>query len=227
MIDSHAHGAGGGGAQGTSFSILRRGLRALGLEDDEATIGRLLAYADLLVKWNRTYNLTAVRDPQQMLYQHLLDCLAVIPALDRRLGDSAARLLDVGSGGGLPGAVLASMRSRWTVCCVDAAAKKASFVRHVASELHLQNLQAEHARVETLHRPPHDVVLSRAFAPLCDFATLTRRHVAPGGCWLAMKGRRPEEELAVVPADVEVFHVEQLMVPGLDAQRCLIWMRPR
>ncbi len=225
MID--ASGSGRGGTEATSFDILRRGLQSLGLQADDASIARLLAYAELLAKWNRLYNLTAVRDPQQMLYQHLLDCLAVIPPLDRRLGASAARLLDVGSGGGLPGAVFAIMRSVWTVCCVDAVAKKSSFVRQAASELGLENLRAEHARVESLQQPPHDVVVSRAFASLGDFVALTRRHVAQGGCWLAMKGRRPDDELAELPADVEVFHVEQLTVPGLDAQRCLIWMRPR
>ncbi len=206
---------------------MRTGMDALGLPVDGSSIRRLLAYADLLAKWNRLYNLTAVRDPQQMLYQHLLDCLAVIPALDRQLGASSARLLDVGSGGGLPGVVLAAMRPGWSVCCVDAVAKKASFVRQVASELMLKNLQAEHARIESLQHPPCEVVVSRAFASLCDFTALTRRHVAPGGCWLAMKGRQPDDELAALPGDVDVFHVEHLAVPGLDAQRCLVWMRPR
>ena len=206
---------------------LRAGMAALGLLVDGAAIAGLLAYLDLLSKWNRHYNLSAVRDPQQMLYLHLLDCLAVLPALDRRLPAAGARILDVGSGGGLPGAVLALLRPGWQVCCVDAVAKKATFIRQVAGELGLKNLRAEHARVESLALPPFDLVVCRAFASLADFCTLTRRQLAPGGCWLAMKGRAPDEEIAALPEDVQVFHVEQLQVPGLDAQRCLVWMQPR
>jgi len=205
---------------------LRAGMAVLGLHAGEPAIAGLLAYLDLLSRWNRRYNLSAARDPQQMLHLHLLDCLTVLPALDRRLPGAGVRLLDVGSGGGLPGVVLALMRPGWQVCCVDAVAKKAAFIRQVAGELALKNLRAEHARVESLALPAFDLVVSRAFASLADFCTLTRRHLAPGGCWLAMKGRTPDEEIAALPGDVEVFHVEQLRVPGLDAHRCLVWMRP-
>ncbi|MCU0918895.1 MAG: 16S rRNA (guanine(527)-N(7))-methyltransferase RsmG [Burkholderiaceae bacterium] len=207
-------------------TALRSGLEALSLLADEALLDRLLAYLDLLQKWNQAYNLSAVRDPQQMVHQHLLDCLAALPAVDRHLRGREARILDVGSGAGLPGVVWALMRPNWAVCCVDAVAKKASFVRQVAAELALRNLQAEHARVEQLCIVAVDVVVSRAFASLADFTALTRQHLAPGGCWLAMKGRLPEEEIAALPADVAVFHVEPLQVPGLDARRCLVWMRP-
>jgi 16S rRNA (guanine527-N7)-methyltransferase len=207
-------------------TVLRSGLESLSLPADEALLDRLLAYLDLLQKWNQAYNLSAVRDPQQMVHQHLLDCLAALPAVDRHLRGREARILDVGSGAGLPGVVWALMRPNWAVCCVDAVAKKASFVRQVAAELALRNLQAEHARVEQLCIVAVDVVVSRAFASLADFAALTRQHLAPGGCWLAMKGRLPEEEIAALPADVAVFHVEPLQVPGLDARRCLVWMRP-
>ncbi|MCU0963672.1 MAG: 16S rRNA (guanine(527)-N(7))-methyltransferase RsmG [Burkholderiaceae bacterium] len=207
-------------------TALRSGLEALSLPADEALLDRLLAYLDLLQKWNQAYNLSAVRDPQQMVHQHLLDCLAALPAVDRHLRGREARILDVGSGAGLPGVVWALMRPNWAVCCVDAVAKKASFVRQVAAELALRNLQAEHARVEQLCIVAVDVVVSRAFASLADFTALTRQHLAPGGCWLAMKGRLPEEEIAALPADVAVFHVEPLQVPGLDARRCLVWMRP-
>jgi 16S rRNA (guanine527-N7)-methyltransferase len=206
--------------------LLRAGLETLALQATDAAIARLLDFLDLLVKWNRHYNLTSVRDPRQMLHQHLLDCLAVLPALDRHLQGREARLLDVGSGAGLPGVVLAAMRPQWKICCVDAVAKKATFVRQVAAELGLKNLLATHARAESLQLEPFDLVISRAFASLSDFTRLTRRHVAPGGCWLAMKGRNPVEELAELPEAIEVFHVEQLSVPGLQAQRCLIWMRP-
>jgi len=207
-------------------SVLSAGLEALGLPASEALRSQLLAYLDLLHKWNQAYNLSAVRDPQQMVPQHLLDCLAALPALDRHLKGGEARILDVGSGAGLPGVVWALMRPQWSLCCVDAVAKKASFVRQVAVELALRNLRAEHARVEQLQLPPFDVVVSRAFASLADFTRLTRRQLAPGGCWLAMKGRLPDEEISVLGADVTVFHVERLQVPGLDAQRCLVWMRP-
>jgi 16S rRNA (guanine527-N7)-methyltransferase len=142
------------------------------------------------------------------------------------LRGTGARILDVGSGAGLPGVVLSLMRPNWVVHCVDAVAKKASFVRQVAVELRLKNLHAEHARVEALRLPAFDVVVSRAFASLADFTAWSRGQLAPGGVWLAMKGRLPEEEIAALPSWVSVFHVEQLQVPGLDAQRCLVWMRP-
>lgn len=206
---------------------LRSGLDALVLDTTDGQVQHLLAYLDLLGKWNRVYNLSAVRDPQQAVHQHLLDCLAALPALDRHLGRLDAKLLDVGSGGGLPGVVLAIMRPGWSINCIDAVAKKTSFVRHVAGALALKNLRAEHGRVEAVHAGPIDVVVSRAFASLADFTALTRRHLAPGGCWTAMKGRRPDDEVAELPGDVEVFHVEQLRVPGLAAERCLVWMRPK
>jgi len=203
-------------------------MQALGLPASDVAVDPLLAYLDLLQKWNQAYNLSAVRDPQRMVHQHLLDSLAALPPLDRQLqGRRDARILDVGSGAGLPGVVWALMRPGWSICCVDAVAKKISFIRQVAAELSLRNLQAEHSRVEQLQRPGFDLVASRAFASLADFSALTRRQLQPDGCWVAMKGKVPEEEIAALPADVEVFHVEPLRVPGLDAQRCLVWMRPR
>jgi 16S rRNA (guanine527-N7)-methyltransferase len=207
-------------------AALRHGVDALALPADDALLDRLLAYLDLLHKWNQAYNLSAVRDPRQMVGQHLLDCLAVLPPLDLHLHGRNSRILDVGSGAGLPGVVWALMRPTWSVCCVDAVAKKAGFVRQVAVELALRNLQSEHARVERLHIAPVDLVVSRAFAALADFTSLTRQLLLPSGCWLAMKGKVPDEEIAALPANVSVFHVEQLQVPGLDAQRCLVWMRP-
>ena len=123
--------------------------------------------------------------------------------------------------------VLALVESTWDVSCVDAVGKKAAFVRQVAGELALPNLHALHARVEALAGPPYDVIAARAFASLPDIVRLTRPLLAPGGVWMAMKGRRPDDELTTLPADIEVFHVEPLRVPGLDADRCLIWMRLR
>jgi len=163
-----------------------------------------------------------------MRVQHLADCLAVIGPLRRQIGDGRPqRILDVGSGGGLPGLVLAVASPAWDVSCVDAVGKKAAFVRQMAGELALPNLHALHARVESLPGSPFDVITSRAFGSLSEFVRVTRSLLAPGGVWMAMKGRRPDNELAGLPADVEVFHVEPLAVPGLAAERCLIWMQPR
>lgn len=191
---------------------------------------RCAAYMGMLAHWNGTYNLTALRDAPEMFTHHLSDCLAVLPHLDKHLAehrsDTPTRLLDVGSGGGLPGVLLAIARPDVQVTCVDTVGKKAAFVRQVAAELRLPNLRAEHARVEDL-RSQHELVTSRAFASLADFVALTRERLAPTGAWMAMKGRPPEEELGQMPPDIDVFHVEPLQVPGLDAERCLVWMRPR
>lgn len=207
--------------------LLRAGLAELALSASDETVSKLLAYLDLLEKWNRAYNLSALREPAQMVRQHLLDCLTALPAIDRHLDGRPARILDVGSGAGLPGVVFAVMRARWQVCCIDAVAKKASFVRQVAVELGVGNLQSEHARVEQLQLPAFDIVVSRAFASLREFTRLTQRHLLPGGCWVAMKARSAQDEIGDLDANIDVFHVEPLQVPGLAAQRCLVWMRPR
>lgn len=164
-----------------------------------------------------------------MRVQHVADCLAVVAPLRRQLGQArpGLRLLDVGSGGGLPGVVLAIADPTWDVSCVDTVGKKAAFIRQVAGELKLPNLHALQARVETLAEPPFDIVTSRAFASLADFVRLTRPLLGPQGVWMAMKGRWPDEEIAALPSDIEVFHVEPLVVPGLAAERCLVWMRLR
>lgn len=187
----------------------------------------LLAFTDLLTRWNRVYNLTAVRDPAQMGTHHLLDSLSIVPPLRQFAGGRHLSLLDVGSGGGLPGVVLAIMQPGWRITCVDAIAKKAGFVRQVALELNLPNLQAAHTRVEALPPAQADVVVSRAFASLPDFTRWTRQHLASEGVWLAMKGKHPADEISALPADIDVFHVEPLQVPGLNADRCAIWLRPQ
>ena len=212
---------------------LREGANALGLDLSEAQITQLLDFLALLQKWNKVYNLTAVRDPQEMLTHHLLDSLAAVPPLRRHVArrgqDSAARpgarLLDVGSGGGLPGLVFAICCPEVDVSCVDTVAKKAAFIQQAAGTLGLSNLRGIHARVETL-AGPFDVVSCRAFAALADFTAWSRQALAPHGVWLAMKGKHPHDEIAALPADVSVFHVEQLTVPGLQAERCILWLRP-
>ena len=205
---------------------LADGLQALGLDLSAAQQGLLLDYLALLAKWTKVYNLTAVREPDSMLRLHLLDSLAALPPLRRHTGGATTRVLDVGSGGGLPGAVFAIAAPELSVTCVDTVAKKAMFLTQVAAELGLKNLRGEHARVEQLQAAPFPVITSRAFASLVDFVTLTRSLLAPDGAWMALKGQHPADEIAALPADIEVFHVEQLAVPGVDAQRCIVWMRP-
>jgi 16S rRNA (guanine527-N7)-methyltransferase len=215
--------------------VLAAGIQALSLGLDESTQGRLLRYLKLIAQWNRVYNLTAVRDPAAMLTQHLLDCLAIVPAIRRHWDASNAggrgegevlRILDVGSGAGLPGVVLALSEPSWHVTCVDTVGKKASFIRQVAAELGASNLEARHQRVEEMHGERFDLVTSRAFASLADFVSLTRERLEADACWAAMKAQLTAEETAALPAEIEVFHVEPLQVPGLNASRCLVWMRP-
>lgn len=200
----------------------------LGLSLSALQAERLLAYRDLISKWNKVYNLTSLRDPAQMLSHHIIDSLAAVPPLKRHLqqaGLASARMLDVGSGGGLPGVILATVLDGVDVSCVDTVGKKAAFVQQVANELHLSQLRGIHARVEDMKAEPFDLITSRAFASLFDFVQLTRMHLKPGAVWMALKGKTPHDEIAALPADIDVFHVEPLTVPGLDAERCLVWMR--
>ncbi|MGZ5238772.1 MAG: 16S rRNA (guanine(527)-N(7))-methyltransferase RsmG [Caldimonas sp.] len=196
---------------------------ALGIDVSEKQSSRLLAFIDLLAHWNKTYNLTAVRDPAGMLTQHVVDCLAAVPALRRER--RGGRVLDVGSGGGLPGIVWAIMAPDIDVTCVDSVGKKAAFIQQAAGSLELRNVHVEHARVEALRKQAFDVIASRAFASLADFVAGTSPLLKEGGVWMAMKGKTPAAEMVVLPSGVEVFHVEPLRVPGLDADRCLVWLR--
>ena len=210
----------------------------IGLPVEAKQVDQLQVYLDLLERWNRIYNLTAVRDREAMRVQHLFDCLAALPPVQRRFGDprpAAAggpapvgtkrlTVVDIGSGGGLPGLVWSVLWPQAQVHCVDPVGKKAAFVRQVAGELGL-SLKAWHGRAETLAPLDGDIVTSRAFASLADFTRLSDGHLAPGGCWVALKGRPPEGEYSALPSGVEVFHVEPLQVPELQAERCLVWLR--
>ena len=197
---------------------LAAGLAELGLDLPGAVQHKLLAFRDLLLKWNRTYNLTALRDPEQAVSHHLLDSLAILP----HVGGGA--LLDVGSGGGLPGIPLAIARPELAVTLVDAVQKKTTFLQQAAIELGLKNVAVHHARVEEM-RGQYAQISSRAFADVARLVGLTRHLLEPGGRWLAMKGVRPGDEIAVLPAGVAVAAVVPLIVPGLDAERHLLILK--
>lgn len=181
---------------------------------------KLAAYLALLAKWNRTHNLTAIRDPERMVTHHVLDALVVLPHLP---GRANLRLLDVGSGGGVPGLVLAIARPAWRVVALDSNHKKGAFLQQVIIELALPNARAVTLRVEDFAPDaPFDVVISRAFADLATFVETSARHLAPGGALYAMKGIHPDEELAHLPAGFRVKTLPSLAVPGLDAERHLV-----
>ena len=204
---------------------LSEGVQALGLGLSADQQQRLLDYVAMIQKWNKVYNLTALRNPADMLTHHLLDSLTAVAPLARHTQGQPIRVLDVGSGGGLPGVVLAICMPELTVTCVDTVAKKAAFVQQVAATLKLPNLRGIHARVESLTEP-YPVICSRAFASLPDFVTWSRSALAEGGVWMAMKGKHPQDEIAALPPETQVFHVEPLTVPGLDVERCMVWLRP-
>lgn len=196
--------------------LLRRGIAQLGLELNDEVQQKLLDYLALLVKWNKVYNLTAIRDPRQMVSNHLLDSLAVLPYLDGR------RWLDVGCGAGLPGLVLAAARPDWQFTLLDSNSKKTSFVQQAIIQLGLVNAQVHCGRVEEWQpNGGYDGIISRAFSDLGDFVRLTRHLIAPHGRWAAMKGI-PEEELAGLPGDCRVERIIPLQVPGMHAARSLV-----
>jgi 16S rRNA (guanine527-N7)-methyltransferase len=205
-------------------ALLDEGVAELGLNLSDAQLGKLLDYVALLAKWNAVYNLTAIRDPRQMLIQHILDSLSIVPHL-AALGPSSA--LDVGSGGGLPGIVLAIVLPDWTVTLNDIVHKKTAFQAQAKAELGLANLSVVTGRVETL-KPgvevpaKFDVIVSRAFAELADFVTLARHLVAEQGAIWAMKGVRPDGEIERLPAGSHAKQIIRLRVPSLDAERHLV-----
>lgn len=199
-------------------------LAAAGITLPAHAAERLAAFLALLAKWNRTYNLTAIRDPEQMVTHHALDALAVLAQLPR---DDGLRLLDIGSGGGVPGLPLAIARPSWRCVLIDASQKKAAFLQQAAIELALPNVEAVNARIEDYTPGARfDVVISRAFSDLATFARAGLRLLAPGGRLYAMKGAYPSGEIAAVPASVRTVAAPALAVPGLAAQRHLVVMEP-
>jgi 16S rRNA (guanine527-N7)-methyltransferase len=223
-VTGRSAGLAGTNDQESLGTLLEKGAAELDVALSDAQRGKLLDYLSLLAKWNAVYNLTAIRDPRQMLIQHILDSLAIVPALAKR-GPSAA--LDVGSGGGLPGIVMAIALPEWQVTLNDIVHKKTAFQSQAKVQLGLSNLSVVTGRVENL-RPgievpgKFEVIVSRAFAELSDFVTLARHLVADNGRIWAMKGIRPDAEISRLPAGASVLGVERLHVPMLDAERHLI-----
>ena len=199
---------------------LQQGIAALGMSIAEPVQRKLLDYILLLEKWNKVYSLTAVREPERMIGLHLLDCLAMLPYV------KASRLLDVGSGGGMPGIILAICHPEWQVTMIDSNSKKTGFLQQAAISLQLGNVTVVTSRVEQ-YQPaqPFDVITSRAFADLGDFVAWSQHLLAPGGCYAAMKGVYPQDEVARLPAGFVVSDVVPLQVPGLDAERHLLTIR--
>ena len=198
---------------------LSAGVQALGLEIGAETQEKLLAYLALLAKWNRVYNLTALRHPSEWITHHLLDSLSVLPYVRGPV------IADVGSGAGLPGLVLAMARPDWQIISIEAVEKKAAFQRQAAAELALANVKVEGGRVETIElKMAADTVISRAFTNLGEFVSLTRHLLASDGEWAAMKGKTPTEEIRQLPAEVSVAKLIALNVPGLNAERCVVLM---
>jgi 16S rRNA (guanine527-N7)-methyltransferase len=218
------HGSSADASRAEQAALLADGARALKVELSEAQSAKLLDYVALLAKWNAVYNLTAIRDPRQMLIQHILDSLSIVPHL---AGRGPSSVLDVGSGGGLPGIVLAIALPDWTITLNDIVQKKTAFQAQAKAQLGLGNLSVVTGRVETL-RPgvevaeKFDVIVSRAFAELADFVTLARHLVADGGAIWAMKGVRPEAEIGRLPAGAHAKQTIRLNVPALDAERHLV-----
>lgn len=204
----------------TLTTTLAQGAAALQRGLSERQIALLMDYLALLIKWNAVYNLTAVRDPAQMVVQHVLDSLAAVAAFD-----GVHSVLDVGAGGGLPGMVLAIARPDMQVAMIDTVHKKTAFLTQVKAELGLGNVTVHTARVEQLQvAQPFEVITSRAFAELADFINWSGHLLAPGGRFIAMKGVNPQQELARLPAGWAVREVRALTVPGLQAERHLIFI---
>jgi 16S rRNA (guanine527-N7)-methyltransferase len=217
-------------ASASTSERLMFALDALSLTASPSQQAALLEYLSQLLRWNKTYNLTAIRNPDQALVHHIFDSLSLVQSISRVINAQPSdipMIVDVGSGGGLPGVILAIMLPGVRVICIDAVEKKTMFIRQMAGVLALQNLTVQHARIEMLESLQSVIVTSRAFASLEDFARLAGSHVREGGYLLAMKGRSPDEEIEALQTlttwTAQV--VQPLIVPELDSQRCLVWMQ--
>lgn len=201
---------------------LEQALRAMSLPLTELQTSQILGHLSMLLKWNRVHNLTAIDSPQEALQLHALDCLATVPVwLARR--PAPQTLLDVGAGAGFPAVILAVVWPQTQVVAVDSVGKKAAFIQQVAAQLGLKNLKARHARVQDL-KPPFEAITCRAFAALPDLVEWTRPLLAPGGYWACLKGKTPLEDIQSLPKDAVLESVDPVQVPGLEAERCLVWM---
>lgn len=201
---------------------LKAGLTAMNLDLSTAQQLMLLEYVALLKKWNSTYNLTALRDENQMISHHILDSLTLLPYVQ-----NAGSMMDVGSGGGMPGIPTAICHPHLQITLLDSNTKKTTFLQQAVIELGLQNVTVASGRVETMHDTKVDVVTSRAFAELRDFIALTKHLLNENGYWAAMKGVYPYEELENVPQNIEVYQIDKLDVPTLNAERHMVLMRPK
>lgn len=203
-------------------SMLQHGLQQMNIDLTVPQQLQLLAFIDLLKKWNSTYNLTALRNDQDVISHHILDSLTLLPYVEHARG-----LIDVGSGGGMPGIPVAIARPDLPVALLDANSKKTSFLQQAVIELGLTNVQVITARVEAMVGEQFDVITSRAFAELNDFITITKQLMAKGGCWAAMKGVYPYEEIERLPDNVELVQVDKLTVPHLNAERHMVLVRKK
>lgn len=201
---------------------LQSGLAAMGLSLTEAQQNKLLEYVGLLTKWNKTYNLTALRDESLMISHHLLDSLTLLPYIE-----GAQTMLDVGSGGGQPGIPAAICRPDLQITLLDANTKKTSFLQQAVIELGLDKVRVVSGRVEAVQDFQADVITSRAFAELADFVNWTAHLLTDNGYWAAMKGVFPHEEIERLPDFVQVEKVEELYVPQLDAERHMVVLRKK
>ena len=209
-------------AQAQQAATLRRGLESLGLNSGAGLEQKLLSYLNLLQRWNRAYNLSSVRDPVQMVIRHVLDSLTLVPHIEVLVG----KAVDVGTGAGLPGAVLAMAFPHRNFCLVDSGGKKTRFLFQVKTELGLDNMAVHNSRVEDYcPEQKFELVLSRAFSNLAHMVMTSRHLLVAEGRFLAMKGRYPHRELAELPADIEVLAVHELQVPGLREPRHLVELR--